>query len=290
MHSIENEHLKIQVSEHGAELQSIFHKKNQREYLWQGSNECWNRKSPVLFPIVGKLANNTYYVKGREYHLTQHGFARDMEFELVEKREDKLKFVLKANEKTMCFYPFDFKLSISYLLEENRVSVKYKVYNHSTELMYFSIGGHPAFNTDLSENGIEDYYLDFYDHMSLKTKVVDEEVGLLTRDEELVLDNHNLLDLNYDLFNHDTLIFEGINRVSLKNKLNDQEVNLSCEGFPLLGIWTSKTAKHCPFICLEPWYGVADFVGSPKELIDKEYIQSLYPDDKFKAVYKIEIK
>lgn len=283
MHFLENDQLKVIVSEHGAELQSIYHKKRDKEFLWQGDSTYWNRKSPVLFPIVGKLSQNTYYVKGREYHLSRHGFARDMEFELVEQSKDKLKFILKANEQTMAVYPYEFKLSISYRLVDNQIVVKYKVYNNSSQLMYFSLGAHPAFNTNLTENGIEDYYLDFMKKVTLKTKVMDPEVGLLTRDEELVVDNASTLDLRYDLFKYDTLIFEGIDRVKLKNRVNDEEILLEFPDFPLLGIWTSKLAPKCPFIAIEPWHGVADYVGEPRELVDKPYIQSLLPNHKFKA-------
>jgi len=198
--------------------------------------------------------------------------------------------MLKANEKTMLFYPYDFKVTVSYRLDNNSLRVKYKVYNNSSELMYFSIGGHPAFNTNLSENGIEDYYLDFEEVKTLKSKLVDPEVGLITRQEQLVMENQDKLDLRYALFENDALIFENINKVTLKNKINEEEIKINCEGFPLLGLWTSKNEKKCPFISIEPWYGMADYVGSPKELRDKEHIQSVYPDDKFVAKYTIEIK
>ncbi len=287
MHILENDVLKIEFSNHGAEVQSIYHKGQQREYLWQGDNKFWGRRSPVLFPIVGKLANNTYYHKGRHYHLMQHGFARDLDFEVVEKRADYIKFMLKANEKTMLVYPFDFKLTISYKLINNKLSVKYKVYNHSSELMYFSIGAHPAFNTNLSEHGIEDYYLEFDEPKSLNTKLLDKEVNLITDKEKLIVDNDQKLDLNYDLFKDDALIFEGVQKVTLKNKMNNQEVKMTFDNFPLLGIWTK--GQNCPFICLEPWHGLADYVGGPREIIDKAYIESLYPDDKFCTLYTIEI-
>lgn len=290
MHTLENDVLKIKVSEHGAELHSIYNKNVEKEYLWQGNPVYWERRSPILFPIVGKLANNSYFVKGREYHLTQHGFARDLDFKLIEKSDNKLKFLLKANEKTMLVYPYDFKLTVSYRLDGSKLSVKYKVYNNSSELMYFSLGAHPAFNTNLTENGIEDYYLDFGKEMNLKTKVFDNEVGLVSREEKIILENNNSLDLKYYMFKNDALIFEDINNVSLKNKVNEEEININCEGFPLLGVWTKITKDKCPFLSIEPWYGMADYVGQPKELRNKDYIQSVYPDDKFVAKYSIEIK
>ncbi len=287
MHTLENEILKINISEHGAELQSIYHKENKREYLWQGDDSCWSRRSPILFPIVGKLANNTYYVKGRDYHLTHHGFARDLNFEIIEKRKKYVKFMLKANEKTMLIYPFDFKLTVSYRLEYNKLTVKFKVYNNSSELMYFSLGAHPAFNTDLTENGIEDYYLDFGENKTLTTKILDKEVSLLTHELKDIMKNQDKLDLRYDMFDIDTLILEDINHVALKNKLNDQEIIMNCQSFPLMGIWTKA---KCPYICLEPWCGAPDYAGGPVELRDKAYIQSVYPDDKFVAKYSLEIK
>ncbi len=290
MHTLENDVLKIQISEHGAEVQSIYHKKNKKEYLWQGDETCWNRRSPILFPIVGKLANNTYYVKGKDYHLTRHGFARDLDFQTIEQRKNYVKFMLKANEKTMLIYPYNFKLTVSYRLEENKLTVKYKIYNNSSELMHFSIGAHPAFNTNLSDKGIEDYYLDFHEMKTLNTKVMDSEVGLLTRDEKIVMENQDKLQLRYAAFDNDALIFENIEKVTLRNHINEEEINMTCYGFPLLGIWTSQNASKCPFICLEPWYGQADYVGSPQEISDKEYIQSVYPDDKFVAKYSLEIK
>lgn len=53
METISNSVLTVGVSEHGAELQSI--QKNGKEYLWQGDTCFWGRRSPVLFPIVGRV-------------------------------------------------------------------------------------------------------------------------------------------------------------------------------------------------------------------------------------------
>lgn len=290
MHTLENGVLKISISEHGAEVQSIYNKNSNKEYLWQGAKTYWSRRSPILFPIVGKLANNTYYVKGKDYHLTRHGFARDMNFEVVEKRDNYIKFKLKANEQTMLIYPYNFKLTVSYRLEENKLTTKFKVYNNSSELMYFSIGAHPAFNTNLSDKGIEDYYLDFEEVKTLKTKVIDTEVSLVTKEEAIVMENQDKLNLRYAMFENDALIFDNIDKVTLKNNINDEEIKLTCYNFPLMGLWTSKNDGKCPFICIEPWYGMADYAGGPREISDKAYIQSVFPDDKFVSKYTLEIK
>jgi galactose mutarotase-like enzyme len=290
MHTLENDVLKVVISKHGAELQNIYHKKNDKEYLWQGDKAYWGRKSPILFPIVGKLAHNTYYVKGRDYHLPNHGFARDLDFEIIEKSNSYVKYMLKANEKTMLIYPYDFKLTVSYRLAGNKLTIKFKVYNKSEGLLYCSIGAHPAFNTNLTANGIEDYYLEFHENKTLRAKVVDTEVNLISRKEKLILENQNKLDLKYSLFDDDTLIFEDINKLSLKNNINDEEVIITCYDFPLLALWTSRNKANCPFISIEPLHGMSDYVGIPQEISDKPYIQSVYPNDKFRTKYTIEIK
>jgi len=288
MHILENDVLKVVVSKHGAELQSIYNKKNQKEYLWQGDKAYWERKSPILFPIVGKLANNTYHVKGRVYHLTRHGFARDMTFEIIEKSKHYVKFMLKANEETMFIYPYNFKLTVSYRLVDNRLTVKYKVYNNSAGLMYFSIGAIPVFNTNLSENGIEDYYLDFEENKTLKAKVIDTEVNLVKKEEKQIIDKKDKLDLDYSLFEDDILIFEDVSKVILKNKINDEKIRITHD-FPLLGIWTSRRNPKCPFISLEPLHGIGDYVGIPQEISDKPFIQSVLPNGKFRTKYTLEI-
>ena len=68
----------ITVSHKGAELQNIT--ANGREYLWQGDPKFWGRRAPILFPIVGKLADDNLRINGHEYTMKQHGFARDTEF------------------------------------------------------------------------------------------------------------------------------------------------------------------------------------------------------------------
>jgi len=61
MFTIENDILTVNINPKGAELDSIYHKQNQLEYLWSGDPAVWGKKSPILFPIVGTLKNNTFY-------------------------------------------------------------------------------------------------------------------------------------------------------------------------------------------------------------------------------------
>ena len=139
--SIENENLKLEISTFGAELQKIENKKNGKNYLWHGDKAFWGRRAPVLFPFVGALKNKEYCYHDKVYQMGQHGFARDMEFELLEK------------------YPFEFCLKIGYELQENKIKVMWKVENQGTQMMYFSIGAHPAFCVPVEQR--EECYLKF---------------------------------------------------------------------------------------------------------------------------------
>ncbi len=155
---LENDFMKISVDTHGAELSSIYNKKTDKNMLWHGDSAFWGRKSPVLFPVVGKYKNGKTTYNGKEYTLGQHGFARDSEFILIEECDNKLSFELTSSEKTLEVYPFNFRLICSFELIDNRIIVGWDVKNTDDKTIHFSIGAHPAFyceksKTVLSMNG-----------------------------------------------------------------------------------------------------------------------------------------
>ena len=143
MHTLKNDVLTVQVKEHGAELASIM--KGSTEYLWQADPAFWGRHSPVLFPIVGSVWEKRYRVDGVEYEMGQHGFARDIDFTLVEGNDTEVRYRLESSAETLAKYPYPFVLEIAYKLQENRLDVIWEVCNPSQEDMYFQIGAHPAF-------------------------------------------------------------------------------------------------------------------------------------------------
>ncbi|MDQ3290846.1 MAG: aldose 1-epimerase family protein, partial [Bacteroidota bacterium] len=145
MHTLQNDTFQIGVQEHGAELCSFKNTQTNLEYIWQADPAIWARHAPVLFPIVGKLKDNQYTYKGKSYTLPQHGFARDHAFTLESKTENSLTFLLQQSEASLNNYPFDFRLFISYRLEENALTVAYRVENPSDKNLYFSLGAHPGF-------------------------------------------------------------------------------------------------------------------------------------------------
>ena len=158
---IENEFLKVAIQVKGAELDSIFHKEHQLEYLWSGDAAYWGKKSPVLFPIVGTLKDNSYYLKGEKYYLSRHGFARDCVFSIENHTADKAIFLLKWDSENFKNYPFQFELRLHYTLKINTLSVTYDVKNVGETPMYFSVGGHPAFKVPLVEGtSYGDYFIE----------------------------------------------------------------------------------------------------------------------------------
>ena len=145
-YEIKNSFIKAKIKLFGAELNSLQKIDEDLEYIWQGNPKYWARHSPVLFPIVGRLKDDSYFYKNKKYNLSQHGFARDKEFELLKKEHDSIEFSLKNDEETLKNYPFLFELNISYKLEKTDLIIAYKVKNRSEYRLYFSIGAHPAFN------------------------------------------------------------------------------------------------------------------------------------------------
>lgn len=293
MEYIENEFLKIGVDKSGAQLSSVYDKKKGREVLWNADKNYWGRHAPVLFPIVGKVRNNTYTYQGKQYTLGQHGFARDLDFTLVSKSADEIVFSLKSTPDTLKVYPFDFELIISHNLEGNKVRVSWKVVNTGADTMYFSIGGHPAFNVPALGTGDskEDYYLHFEGKSSVAYKLLDPSEGTVDNSTVKTLDTENgFFKIKESMFDNDALIFDEyeVEKVSLCYSSRKPYITLEARGFPSFGIW-SATKKNAPFVCLEPWIGRADDKGFEGSLDQKYKEQKLSAGQTFKADYTIEV-
>lgn len=276
IYTLENDILKIAIDTHGAELSSIYNKKEDKEMLWQGNPEYWGRKSPVLFPVVGKYKNGKTTYNGKEYSLGQHGFARDSEFTLVEKTENKLAFELTSSEETLEKYPFKFRLVCSFELNNDKIIVGWQVENTDDKKIYFSIGAHPAFycekgKTLLTMNG-----------ENIKYNLINSE-GLYTPQK---YDVENKIVLHDEVFDNDALIIEnsGVTEVALVD--NDKKyltVKFDAEVF---GIW-SPAKKNAPFVCIEPWYGRCDAEDFEGDITEREWGNSLAIGEKWYKEYEI---
>ncbi|EAC5861214.1 aldose 1-epimerase family protein [Listeria monocytogenes] len=289
MIKLENEVLLVEMKTAGAELTRIFHKDTGLEYLWNADSKFWGRHSPVLFPTVGRLVDDTYLVDGKQYHLGQHGFARDRDFQVIEQTENTVRFELDADEDSLAIYPYKFKLSIIYTIEKNTVAVSYEVENTDNKRIYFSIGAHPAFHLPLTDGTtFEDYYLDFGTEENLETLCL--EGPYRSGDIKKIIDEPaRYLPLSYDLFKNDALIFEALKQkeMTIKSDKTPHFVKVSFPEFPFVGVWTAKPGT--PFLCIEPWYGIADGAGESVELRDKAGIEHLEPEAVFASEYEITV-
>lgn len=289
LYTLENEKFKIIANNHGAELSSISSKEDGTEYLWNGNKKYWGYHAPVLFPIVGKVKNGIYRVDGKEYNLPQHGLARLKEFEMLEKTDNKIIFELVDSEETLKVYPYKFSLKIAYTLVESGVVTEYIVENTDNKTIYFSIGAHPAFMCPMVAGEIiDDYYFEFNEKESCDIIPISEE-GYIKRERKQYLVNNNIIPLNFDVFKGDALVFDSLksNKISLKSVNHDKVLTMDFTGFPYMGLWTKATGA--PFVCIEPWYGHADFEDFDGELKDKAGIEKLQIGQKFNSSYTVTI-
>lgn len=286
MLQLSNEHVSITIAEKGAELQSLTRKDLQLEYLWSGDAAFWGKKSPVLFPIVGGLKNNSYTYKGQAYTLGRHGFARDMVFAVAEQTADSIRFLLTDNADTLKVYPFPFNFEVVYTLEDTRLTVTYRVRNTGQEDMFFSVGGHPAFKVPLAAGtAYEDYYLHFNREETAGKWPLSPE-GLIERSTQPLLDHTHRLPLSRPLFYADALVLKHLNAdtVTLKSDTTPHGLEFHFSGFPFLGIWAAKNAD---FVCIEPWCGIADHVDASGKLEEKDGINQLQAGGLFERSWQV---
>jgi galactose mutarotase-like enzyme len=288
MVTLENDQLKVQVKAKGAELDSIFSKETALEYLWGGDAKFWNKKSPILFPVVGTLKQNTYLYNNKAYVLTRHGFARDKDFSIADQSNASVTFTLSSNEQTLINYPFPFKLDVIYSLQGNSVQVTYRVKNTGVENMYFSIGGHPAFRVPLEKKLVyEDYYFEF-DQLENAYRWLISSEGLLEPNTVPLVINSQVLPLTKELFRNDAVVFKYLNstKIALKSDKSKHGVEVSFPHFPFIGLWAAPNAD---FVCIEPWCGIADSTTSKQDFVNKEGINLLVAGEDFERTWTVNV-
>ena len=288
---LKNETLEAKICSKGAELISL--KKGGREYLWSADPAYWGRHAPILFPIVGSLKGKQYRYEGKTYEMSQHGFARDMEFETVSQSDTKLVMALTETEETMRNYPFRFLLELSYELKGDKVVVGWRVKNTDEKTLYFSIGAHPAFNCPMGGKGAQsEYSLRFLKGGKPLQEIVSAvivEGGLAGEDTlEFGLED-GYLPVTPDLFETNTIVLEDAQTdvVSLHDPDGKEYVRVEFD-MPLVGIWT-PIEKNAPFLCIEPWCGRCDDADFDGELPEKRWGNMLGAGDVFETAYTIKI-
>ncbi len=289
VYEMNNDHISIQIDSMGAELKSLKRTDTNTEYMWEGNPEYWKRTSPVLFPLVGGLRGGTYLLDGKRYPMGQHGFARDMEFQLKSQDSHEIWFSLASDAQTLEKYPYAFLLEIGYELREKTVVVKWKVNNPADSKMYFSIGGHPAFCCPMVKGEKQvDYKIWFDTKDQVITGVIED--GLMSDQEAVYSLQDGCLQITEHLFDRDALVIEKdqAHKVALVKPDGSHYVTVSFDA-PLFGIW-SPTGKNAPFICIEPWYGRCDALHFDGTWQEREWGQELSAGESFEESYEITVE
>lgn len=288
---LENEKVRVEINELGAELNSIFLKESGTEYLWQADPEIWGRHAPHLFPIVGRLKDNQYQYNGKSYKMSQHGFARDLRFDVINSSANTTQLRLKDSTETYQQYPFKFQFDVIFtLVDTGEIFIKYLVKNIDQQSIYFGLGGHPGFNIPLSDRkSFEDYQIKVTPNKVYQRKILDGP--FLDLKQEVTFDAYKELGLKRSDYKNDAIILDlNENPVEIQIVDNDNKhgIKFAIKNAKFAGIWT-KADVEAPFVCIEPWWGIADTTQTNGQLVDKYAINRLDVNKEYIGEYSIQV-
>jgi galactose mutarotase-like enzyme len=283
-HTLRGGSLTATIKAHGAELCSL--KDGTTEFIWQAGPE-WPRHAPLLFPIVGRLAKDELRHRGKTCRMTQHGFARDSRFAWAERGERRCVLVLEDNETTRALYPFPFRLTAIYTLDDAGLDLTLTIANTGKETLPASIGGHPAFNWPLQAGlAKESYALTFASAEASPIRRLDG--GLLRPATEPSPVKGAVLPLSESLFTDDAVIFDRIESHAVRYAApSGPWLKMSWRGFRELGVWSKPSGA--PFLCIEPWRGYASPAGFDGEFGDKPGLLHIAAGAEEQLSYRIEV-
>ena len=292
---IKNDKICAEIDLHGAELTSLKRQDSDEELIWTADKEYWGRHAPMLFPIVGKVWNGQYRVGDKIYNLSQHGFARDLNFTVLCQETDSVVLALESNEDTLKVYPYKFRIEATYKLEDSTLVVEWRIKNPGSEPMYFQIGAHPGFNyRDFDKNDFIHGYFRLAQGEEPVSRLI---IGQLTsegyRSESagmIELDSDAMLPITPGLFAGDALVLEEhqIDQVILYDKECTPYIALETEDAPVWGLW-SPPGKNAPFVCIEPWMGRCDVEGYEGDISGRDYINKLEAGKSTAFTYRITV-
>jgi len=287
MIQLRNELVSVSIHPDGAELRSLQHLGNGRQYLWSGGPASWGKFSPVLFPIVGTVKDNRYTYRGNEYVLGRHGFAREKTFQAEQVSPTEARFALADDDSSWSVYPFAFRLLMQYRLDGSRMTLTYGVDNPGDDELWFCLGAHPAFavpnNPALT---YDDYHLEFSEPETAGRWELDG--GLLRSSPSPFLAGAKKLALSKALFSKDAIVLKGLRSsiLTLASAKDPHGLRFGIGDWPHLGLWAAPGAD---FLCIEPWQGHADQVGGDPDLTKKEGVVRLGPGGRWSKSWWVEI-
>jgi galactose mutarotase-like enzyme len=273
MITLSNGTLTAAINPLGAELSSLKDSRG-HELMHDGDPASWNGRAPLLFPIVGQLAGDRYRLHGAEYALPRHGFARRNPFVLAAETTDSATFRLTDTAETRAVYPFAFTLDVTFRLTGATLTMTVSATNHGDHDMPASFGFHPAFAWPLPFGAAKAMHRILFDQEEPEPlkELVDGVIVIENRPTPV---HGKTLMLEDDLFAADALIWEGLaSEKLLYGAPGHPHLEIAWGDMPNLGIWTKPGA---PFVCIEPWAGIADRKDFHGEIWDKPGIWRIKP-------------
>lgn len=265
--TINNGEMTARIDAHGAQLRSLT--KNGREYLWQGGSD-WEDTAPVLFPMCSNLKDGVYKIKGKEYSMPSHGFAQNMDFACKKLSENCAELSLSSSAETLAQYPFEFRFTVRFTLEDGALKTEYITENPADTDMYYSCGGHEGY----AVSAVSNCEIEFSDTEDFNVCVLDGNI--LSRKTENVHPASRLLPLKDEFFAIDALIFDhpASSSLILRDRADGREIKVDFSDFENLLIWTVPGGR---FVCIEPWCGFPDYVDTDGDFTKKAAIRRLAP-------------
>lgn len=279
MVELKNDILNVKIKERGAELSSVM--RGGREYIWQGLEAFWKKQCPIMFPVCGRLNDKKYVYDGKTYFMENHGFAQTKEFSAEKISDTEAVFTLKEDEETLAQYPFPFVFRVRFSLEADTLTIRNEVFNPAKTPMYFNFGSHEAYSVD---GKFTDWSVVFEkkEDLFLKEQPI---LGYLGKGSVPFRKDVMELALSHKLFENDALVFDKISSRSVTLcKKGDPVVQVSFPGFENLLLWTKVGA---PYLCIEPWNGLPDYVDASGNLEEKRGIIKLDGGENFAMTHSV---
>jgi len=272
--SLNSGDLGVQVNPLGAEL-SVLRDRAGRDLLWDGDPAVWRGRAPLLFPIIGELAGGKYRLDGVAYPLSRHGFARSSRFEVVDSTATTATLRLAADAATLAVYPFHFELGVRFELRGTALSITARIRNLGEAALPASFGYHPAFRWPLPYGHARaDHFIEFATDEPDPVRRLDRH-GLLTAERHPTPIVHQRLTLADALFRDDAVIFDEVkSRTVTYGAATGPRIRVSYPDSSALGVWSKLGA---PFVCIEPWRGIADPVGFSGDFRTKPGVFTVSP-------------
>ena len=265
--SLQSRELNAAINPFGAQL-SVLRDSGGRDLLWNGDASVWAGRAPILFPLIGELAGGEFRVGSDTYKLPRHGFARNKPFQVVAATATEAEFRLSADDSTLKVYPFQFQLDVSFALSGATLAVKSAVRNLGSTPLTASVGYHPGFRWPLPYGQPRAaHFIEFERDEGPTIRRLDSH-GLLSPERHPTPLQGRRLVLDDSLFKDDVVIFENLRSRSVTYGADSgPRLQVDFPDATYLGIWTKPSAA--PFVCIEPWRGIADAAGFTGDFKDK---------------------